>query len=415
MGFEIEMLDTQQDEVAAAATAAPANGGTAEGIGEKSLALVRGTLKEFDGVEAGLAGLRIKYANVVYPVGTTAGMAEAKAARLEIRGPRYAVDKVLKATKEPLNAIKKELDDRASQITAALMEIETPIHEQIKTEEDRKAAEKAERERVAAAQKLVVDTAIAWIRNHAIQAVGKSSADISEMVLSLEKLDVTLETYRDRSGEAEQCRIMTLGILTGLHAAVSAQEAAAAKIEADRIQMENDRAEQARIANEAAATAAAARAAEEAAAKVKHAAEAAELQRQRDAFEDEQAAARAAQQAEATRLQAQADELARQRAELEPKPEVPSVNGSSSAINNDASAELAAAQANPEGAEISPAAQALPVEMLLPKPAEPSDADVIFTAARAVALEYGMTMGDAIHRLATVESWTQIETQGEVA
>jgi len=40
---------------------------------------------------------------------------------------------------------------------------------------------------------------------------------------------------------------------------------------------------------------------------------------------------------------------------------------------------------------------------------DPSDADVIFTAARAVSLEYGLTMGDAIHRLAAVESWTQTE------
>ena len=40
---------------------------------------------------------------------------------------------------------------------------------------------------------------------------------------------------------------------------------------------------------------------------------------------------------------------------------------------------------------------------------DPSDADVIFTATRAVSLEYGLTMGEAIHRLAAVESWTQIE------
>jgi len=371
--MEIEMLDAP--EVREETTP----------IQQTSIALVQSALVEFDTVAAGLADLKARFGNVIYDVGTTAGMAAAKAARLEIRGPRYAVDKVLKATKEPLNAIKKELDDRAGQITAALLEIETPIHEQIKAEEDRKDAEKAERERVAAAQKLVIDNAMTWIRNHAVQAVGKSAADIKELVTSLETMEVTLETFADRAGEAEQCRLMTLEVLSGLHAAVSAQEEAAAQVKAERIRLEQERKEQSAAAK--AAEEEAARAAAEAKATAKAIADAhqARLDEQRRAFMKEQAEARAA-------IAAQEAEIALQRKELEQKPDQPSAERSSSDIEN--VVDILAANGGDVG---------------YITVTGPSDADVIFTAARAVSLEYGLTMGEAIHRLAAVESWTQIE------
>ena len=412
--MEIEMLD-DAPEVREEPTA----------IQQTSIALVQGALVEFDKVEYGLADLKARFGNVIYDVGTTAGMAAAKAARLEIRGPRYAVDKVLKATKEPLNAIKKELDDRAGQITAALLEIETPIHEQIKAEEDRKAAEKAERERVAAEKKLAVDNAMTWIRNHTIQAVGKSSADIADLLKSLETMEVTLEALGDRAGEAEQCRLMTIDILDGMHAAVFAQEAAAAEFEAQRIRLEAERAEQERIAREAAEKAEA------------------EPAEKRRAFQQEQADARARQEAAARQEEEarqalaaeraafeaeKAEKLASEQKALEPaagigelvaNQEQPNADRSSSAI--DTVAEMLA----DDSVEVIPASfMAAAAEELSGDvayvaitevtPVDPSDADVIFTAARAVSLEYGMTIGEAIHRLAAVESWAQIEA-GEAA
>lgn len=93
--MEIEMLDAPEVREEPAA------------IQQTSIALVQSALVEFDAVAAGLADLKARFGNVIYDVGTTSGMAAAKAARLEIRAPRYAVDKVLKATKEPLNAIKE--------------------------------------------------------------------------------------------------------------------------------------------------------------------------------------------------------------------------------------------------------------------------------------------------------------------
>jgi len=394
--MEIEMLDAP--EVREETTA----------IQQTSIALVQSALVEFDAVAAGLADLKARFGNVIYDVGTTAGMAAAKAARLEIRGPRYAVDKVLKATKEPLNAIKKELDDRAGQITAALLEIETPIHEQIKAEEDRKDAEKAERERVAAAQKLVIDNAMTWIRNHAVQAVGKSAADIKELVTSLETMEVTLETFADRAGEAEQCRLMTLEVLNGLHAAVSAQEEAAAKVEAERIRLERERLALAAEAKATAEKAAAEATAAEAAAKAVRDAEQAKLDEQRRAFMQEQADIRARNVADENIAKLAYAKLEGERAAFEAE-KAAKAAADLKAIDD---AALAAAPAVIEPTEsfgeITIDAAYGDIEYITATAiTDPSDADVIFTAARAVSLEYGLTMGDAIHRLAAVESWTQ--------
>jgi hypothetical protein len=395
--MEIEMLDAP--EVREEPTA----------IQQTSIALVQGALTEFDKVEAGLADLRTKYANVVYAVNTAAGMAEAKAARQALRAPRYAVDKILKATKEPLNQIKKDLDARAGRITAAILVFEDPIDGQIKAEEDRKAAEKAERERVAAAQKLVIDNAMTWIRNHAVQAAGKSAADIKELVTSLETMEVTLETFADRSGEAEQCRLMTLDVLNGLHAAVTAQEAAAAQVEAERVRLEQERKEQAAAAQ--AAAEAAAKAAAEAAETAKAIADAhqARLDEQRRAFMQEQADARARQSALMEQEEAQRKALADERAAFEAE-KAAKAAADQKAIDD---AALAAAPVILEpaagAAEIIAQAEAGDVEYITAAAIDPSDADIIFCAARAVSLEYGLTFGEAIHRLAAVESWTQTE------
>ena len=286
---------------------------------------------------------------------------------------------------------------------------EDPIDGQIKAEEDRKAAEKAERERVAAAQKLVIDNAMTWIRNHAVQAVGKSAADIKELVTSLETMEVTLETFADRAGEAEQCRLMTLDVLNGLHAAVTAQEAAAAQVEAERVRLEQERKEQASAAKAAADKAAAEAAAAEAAAKAVRDAEQAKLYEQRRAFMQEQADARARQSALMEQEEAQRKALADERAAFEAE-KAAKAAADQKAIDD---AALAAAPVILEPsagvAEIIAQVASGDVEYITAAAIDPSDADIIFCAARAVSLEYGLTFGEAIHRLAAVESWTQTE------
>ena len=54
-------------------------------------------LQSVDAVATGLADLRQQYTGVVYPVTTTAGMADARKARAAIRDVRYAVENARKA------------------------------------------------------------------------------------------------------------------------------------------------------------------------------------------------------------------------------------------------------------------------------------------------------------------------------
>lgn len=125
---------------------------------------VQGVLAKFSRVEAGLAALREKHGNVVYPVATTAGMEDAKAARAEIRAGRFAVEKLRKNAKTPLLQIGRRIDQEAIRITEAILEVEQPIDDQIKAEEARRLAEReakraaeVERLRMEAADKLRIE------------------------------------------------------------------------------------------------------------------------------------------------------------------------------------------------------------------------------------------------------------------
>jgi cation transport ATPase len=80
-------------------------------------------------------------------------MEAAKAARAEIREPRFAVEKVRKAAKAPLLAIGRRIDAEAVRITEAILAIEEPIDGQIKAEEARKVAER-EAKRAAEVERL---------------------------------------------------------------------------------------------------------------------------------------------------------------------------------------------------------------------------------------------------------------------
>lgn len=305
-----------------------------QSVGHSNLALVQHTLTEFDKVAAGLAELTQKYGNVVYPVATTLGMAEAKAARIAIREPRYAVDKGAKAAKDPLNALKRDIDARALQITTVLVDLETPIHEQIKAQEDLVIAEKAAKAEAARVESLRVQGDIDAIRMCATVAVGKSRAEIDLMRIELAKTETTIELYGERAGEALQAKMQSMATLDSMHAAAVIAEAQAEQMARDRKELEDMRAAQAERELEAQAK----RAAEERAAQEKQAAEqkaeADKLAADRAAFEKARAQAiaalekqeaefRAAQQADAEKRAAEQKRLddiaAAERAETERK------------------------------------------------------------------------------------------------
>ena len=96
------------------------------------------------------AALVAKYKGVVFDCLTTKGMAEATAARAEVRAPRYAAQNVAKASKAELAGVSRAVGAEEQAIIDALADTEAHIDSQIKAAEERKAAERAERERIEA-------------------------------------------------------------------------------------------------------------------------------------------------------------------------------------------------------------------------------------------------------------------------
>lgn len=109
---------------------------------ETALTLQQHAMQEIDAVAEGISALQQKYGSAVFDVSTTKGMAEAKAARQEIRQVRYDVERIRKEKGAELKKIATAINDRASDITAPIRELEDPIDSQIKAEEERKEAER---------------------------------------------------------------------------------------------------------------------------------------------------------------------------------------------------------------------------------------------------------------------------------
>lgn len=204
---------------------------------------IKSALTELDKIQQGLAELKAKYAGVVFDVKTSAGMKEAAAARVEIRDPRYSVEKVRKAAKAPVLELGRSIDQRAAWITEELLQIEGPIDAQIKAEEARKEAEReakvrAEQERV---EKILAG--IDEIKQFALDAFGKSAATIAIAMDLLEQVAID-ERFGEFKPEAEQAKVATMNRLNTMHAAAIDQEEEQARLKAEREELQRLRAEQ---------------------------------------------------------------------------------------------------------------------------------------------------------------------------
>lgn len=317
----------------------------------KDIPTVVTEIAEYSQTAAALSDLRHRFLGVAFNVSTTKGMDEAKKARQEVKGYRTALENKRKEIKAPALERCRLIDDEAKTITAALLEIEEPIDQQIKAEEARKEAEKAakaeaERQRVAA-----IRTQIDTIKNHAAFAVGKSADAIIKILSGVEGFEIG-EDFQEFKPEAEQAKAETLDKIKALHEAQVQHEAEQARIAAERAELarlraeaearereaaaaraeqerkdREARAEQERkdreareaVEREQAAKLAAERAAHEAELRKQRESQEAELKAQREAQAKADAEARAAREAEEKRLAAERAEIARQQAEAKTK------------------------------------------------------------------------------------------------
>lgn len=261
---------------------------------------------EYSPVAAGLAELKRKYVGVVIEVGTPSSLAYAKAARAEIRAPRYECEKIRKELKAPALAHAKLIDSEAARITAELLAIETPWDDAIKAEEEHKAAEKAALEQAEKEQAEKIQARINAL-GFDVLLVGQSSADIAHAVDALEEVEISLEVFGSRAGEAQQVKLATLESLAKLQESTYATE-----VQVSRVLEQQREVERVRQAQQADAECAAAAQAAQAAV---IALERATFEREKQEFQDtKDAAARAELKVAQDKLDAEVAVIRAQRA-----------------------------------------------------------------------------------------------------
>lgn len=174
-------------------------------------------IAEYNKTAAALAELRGKFGGVVFEVSSTVGLKAAKEARAEVKGYRVELEKVRKEIKAPALQRCKDIDEEARRITAELLALEDPIDEQIKAEEQRKAAEKAAKEEAERKRRAEIQLRIIDIRNMVLVAAGANTARIAELISELKAFEITFEEFGECAGEAMLTQSQTLAVLQDLH------------------------------------------------------------------------------------------------------------------------------------------------------------------------------------------------------
>jgi colicin import membrane protein len=202
-------------------------------------------IAEYSQTEAALADLASRYKGVVYDVTTKEGLAAAKTGRNELRGYRTSLEAKRVEIKAPALERCRLIDAEAKRITAELEALENPIAAQIKIEEDRIAAEKEAKE--AALRKRVeeIQGRLTAMRELPIVSFSATSEQMQEYITALEAQQITAETFGDFVPDAEHLKTATLATMKLNLNTKLAQEEEAARLKAQREELERAQAEQA--------------------------------------------------------------------------------------------------------------------------------------------------------------------------
>ncbi|WP_236870763.1 hypothetical protein [Burkholderia pseudomallei] len=223
-------------------------------------------------------------------------------AAMVLRTARTDIQKAAKAARDDANAFSKAViaeENRLIAITEPeekrLLSLRDAWDEE--REAEKRAKLEAEQRRVAEIRGRIAD-----IGAQVTAVAGKSAAHIESVIRIVVALQIDVEHFAELTGEAEMARGTTLDKLRELHAAAVAQEAEAARLAAEREELERQRAELA-------------------AQREREEAERAERERiaaeQRAVQEQAAAAMRKQQEEHEARMRAQQEELDRQRAVIE--------------------------------------------------------------------------------------------------
>lgn len=210
------------------------------------------TLKEtalasFVPIEAHMKTLAARYKDVAYDVTTPKGMNEAKAARLVLRDEgRYAVQRLVKRVKDEANDLKRVIDTRGDEVIAITKGIEDSIDGQITAEEERKAAAKAEAERIERERVAALEAKLAGLSSwsNRCKAPDMTSERIALGIEALKTLEFVEADWAEFLPRALARKAEVLEVMADMGHAALAREMEAARLEAQRIENERVAAEQ---------------------------------------------------------------------------------------------------------------------------------------------------------------------------
>ena len=219
---------------------------------DKPLSIKATVLAQFKTAEVGIVALATKYTNVAYDCNTTKGMADAVAARRDLReNGRLFLIRTEKDVKADVNDLKRVMADEVARLVAIVEPVEDAIASQIKAEEDRKAAAKAERERIESERISAHQAGIAKIRAYLgrCQQLGMTADRISIGIGILEGVTFGPE-WQEFTVRAADAQCETLEAMRALHAQAIEREAEALRLEVQRVEQDRQIAENARVAAE---------------------------------------------------------------------------------------------------------------------------------------------------------------------
>lgn len=215
-------------EATTAVAAAPALGA----ILSQRMSIKDTVIAQFKETEASLQAMADKYRNVVYDVTTSKGMKDAVAARAELRDDgRRMLTKTAAKVKADVNELKQVMGDEVERLVAIVKPVEDAIDAQIQVEVQRKADEKAERERLEAERVAGHRANIEKLRGYMERAEGQPLEALHAAIETLNGLAFG-EEWQEFAQEAQATRDNTVA---GLRSLVQREE--------QRIENENLRAQ----------------------------------------------------------------------------------------------------------------------------------------------------------------------------
>lgn len=234
------MSQTNATEIAAVQSAATATTAIAP------LSIKDTVLAQFSEAQQAITALASRYQNVAFDVTTPKGMREAVAARADLRdNGRLFLTRAEKRIKGEVNDLKRVMAEKVEELVAIVQPVEDAVDAQIKAEEQRKAAEKAELARIEGERVAAHQASLEKLRGYVAQAKGQPLEKIERAIEVLAATIVGPE-WQEFAGQAEDLRQSVVSELRGL-AELERQrlenERQAALVTAERAALQKEREE----------------------------------------------------------------------------------------------------------------------------------------------------------------------------